>query len=174
MYSTKLPYLLNEADRKDLTTGPDWEPDEVQHVMDRIRAGDLTPFSVPPVIPLQAIDPATGDSVLHIATQLASPLDAIKKIMAMILGKDRFANWATHSLLTHQNYSGDTVLYVAARSGNQNLLTMFYRYTTDHWSAEYPEVVVMDDGPPENDVYPDDTDHDAQLTLSHHEEQYGA
>ncbi|CAM1510738.1 Fc.00g082510.m01.CDS01 [Cosmosporella sp. VM-42] len=123
MFSTKLPYCVTEADVKELVVGRAYPPDQVQGVLDQARAGDLAAFCVEVELIIQAIDPATGDSLLHIAAQLAS-MEAINKTMARF---DRhrcsFYVWAQHTLLVHQSHSGDTVPHIAARSGNQNLLT---------------------------------------------------
>lgn len=163
MYGTKLPYRPTEADRDLFTVGRGWEPDEVQGLLDRTRAkppSEADPFSVPPQVLLHAIDPATGDSLLHIAAQAASA-DAVNKIMDRFgCEQRRFYVWAHHALLAHQNHSGDTAFHVATRSGNQMALTALYRHAFEHWSAFYPEEMVMDDGPPEHMVYPEDIEGD--------------
>ncbi|KAH6871524.1 hypothetical protein B0T10DRAFT_553347 [Thelonectria olida] len=130
VYSKKLPYQLIEADSNEFTVAPGWKPNRVQRVPDQARNGDLNAFSVPPIVLLQSIDPATGDSLLHSAVLLTS-VEALHKARALCF---------THSSL-HRN---------------QTLLTMIYRCTQGHWSALRPEVMGMDGGPPEMMVYPDD------------------
>ncbi|KAM5355033.1 hypothetical protein ACJ41O_001679 [Fusarium nematophilum] len=154
----KAPVPTDEAAQKYHLLRPGLEPEEVQHILDKARTGDPAAFSLSPQESVQAIDPVTGDSALHIATQLES-LDGINRLLGRFGPRTRrFLVWAWHALLVHQNHSGDTALHIAARSGNQDLLTMLYRNMSEHWSAEYPEIMVMDDGPPEYYVYPDDVD----------------
>ena len=165
MYGTKLPYRVTDTDRKELRVTLPWEPDEEREFLDRVRTGRYTHPYAPLSVRLGAIDPATGDSALHIAAKSTSPLNTVKNIMSGFgpdscigRGPRPIYKWARHALLVHQNYDGDTALHIAARSGNQLLLTMLYRYMNDHWSAVCPEVVEMEDGPPEYAVYPYDTD----------------
>ena len=165
MYGTKLPYRTTDANNKKLDASRAWTPEDVEDFLDQIRTGRYThPYASPEIL-VETIDPITGDSTLHIAAKSISPLDTINTIMSGFPpgscdGRDWcfFDRWAYHALLAHQNYDGDTVFHIAARSGNKLLLTMLYRYVTGHWSASCPEEIEMDDGPPEHDIYPHDTD----------------
>lgn len=165
MYGTKLPYWKTDRDTTRTDAARAWTPEDVERFLDRIRTGRYTrPYAYPSAL-VEIIDPATGDSALHIAAKSISPLNTINTIMSGFppgscdgRGRRFFDRWAHHALLTHQNHDGDTVLHVAARSGNKLLLTMLYRYVAGHWSARYPEEIEMDDGPPEHDVYPHDAD----------------
>ena len=81
MYGTKLPYRPTEADRKELRRGQleildlAREPEKIQEP----NAVLLKHYS--PLDFIQAIDPDTGDSVLHILSRSAS-VDAISEVMA--------------------------------------------------------------------------------------------
>ncbi|KAH7303621.1 hypothetical protein B0I35DRAFT_446335 [Stachybotrys elegans] len=160
-YGVKLPFRPTENEQKEYLQDPSMEDNVVKEILGRARAGDMAIFSLSPGKFTQIIDPDTGDSLLHVAVRLAS-LEAVNTIMACFRrGKRVFSVWSRHALLVHQNHDGDTALHIAARSGNQLLLTMLFRYLCSHWSAECPEEVEMDDGPPEKDIYPEDIDESA-------------
>lgn len=162
MYGTKLPYQPTEEDKKYFSLTTLMVPDQYrpQLVLDSARhlGDELSKF--PPFAFLQAIDTETGDSALHIVAKSAA-LDAVSKISMTFddRNNNRFYRWGRHALFVHQNHAGDTIFHVAARSGKQNLLTMLFRTFENHWSASCPEVNVMDDGPPEDEIFPVDLEY---------------
>ena len=164
IYGTKLPYQPTKADIPGTNSCHYWTPDKVRDFLDSVRSGNYTKTYSGPSGFVQAIDPDTGDSVLQIAARLSSPFDTINNIMGSfppgpcLLSRPYppFYEWARHALLVHQNYNGDTILHIAARSGNQLLLTMLLRCVANHWSLQCPEIIEMDDGPPEHENWDDE------------------
>lgn len=115
-------------------------PREIQGMIERARSGDfwIGHYDVPEIIALKAlalaIDPETGDSLLHIAAASTCEPLAVQEVIAQTTqrscGLDRSVGprqRALESLLMHQNYAGDSVLHVAARSGVQRATTYLYR-----------------------------------------------
>jgi hypothetical protein len=153
MYGTTLPYLVTDADRKEFGIASQaLTPEMMQHVFGLVRANEHK-FYIAPCTLVQAIDPTTGDSLLHVAVRAGS-MDGVVSLMARFdrAGQRRFYRWARHAFIAHQNHHGDTVFHVASRSGNLKLIIMLYRFIDCHWSAPHPDV--EDEDAPENEVYP--------------------
>lgn len=81
-----------------------------------------------------AIDPDTGDSLLHIAASSFRPLLAVQEVIGQTeqrsCGLDRTGpsrHCALESVMIHQNYAGDSVLHIAAHRGVQKIVTYLYR-----------------------------------------------
>lgn len=116
-------------------------PEQVQGILRRARSGDfwLNTPAVPEKDALRALalalDPETGESLLHIATAFTGePLLGVQQVIHQTdqksCGQDRSAvprARALQTLLVHQNYTGDSALHMAARSGVQNTVTFLYR-----------------------------------------------
>ncbi|OAQ61852.1 ankyrin repeat-containing domain-containing protein [Pochonia chlamydosporia 170] len=156
MYGTTLPYLVTDDDREKFRIGGKaLTPEKIQEVFELVRADDHD-FFIEAFTLTQAIDPTTGDSLLHVAVRAGS-MDGVVKLMERFDRARRprpprpFYTWAYHAFIAHQNYNGDTVFHVAARNGNLLLMKMIYRYIDPHWSAVCPE---DDSDAPEEDVYP--------------------
>lgn len=133
------------------------ESDEVNYLIENVQHKRYKLDQLGHLVMLQAIDPITGDSVLHQAIRDNQPAGFLQLMEQFAYSRSRWHIWAEHALLTHQNHTGDTILHVAARTGNRNLLVTIYRQFNDHWSAARPELMEMVDGPPpELRRYPDD------------------
>lgn len=126
---------------------------DIEAILARARSGDfwLSHFDIPERTPQRtlalAIDPETGDSVLHIAaTFTGEPLrveEVIRQTDVKTCGQDRSlaARLGTiETVLVHQNNAGDSCLHVAARGGWQKAVTYLYRAFCFHESRDYPDV----------------------------------
>lgn len=147
MYGTRLPYRITEKDRTDFCIGGPALTEEMrQQVFESVRTDEHN-FSVPPFALVQAIDPDTEDSLLHVAVRAGS-MNGVVSLMARFdrvmrtCGGPRnpFYIWERHAFIAHQNRNGDTVLHVAARRGNLKLVIMLYRFIYNHWSATCPDL----------------------------------
>ncbi|EFY95815.1 ankyrin repeat protein [Metarhizium robertsii] len=164
MYGTRLPYRITEKDRADFYIGGPALTEEMrQQVFESVRTDEHN-FSIPPFALVQAIDPDTEDSLLHVAVRagsmngVVSLMGRFDRVMRTCGGgpQNPFYIWERHSFIAHQNRDGDTVLHVAARSGNLKLVIMLYRFIYDHWSATCPDLEDLgDEEAPENVEFPE-------------------
>ncbi|RYO99151.1 hypothetical protein DL764_006893 [Monosporascus ibericus] len=79
----------------------------------------------PATMLLLAIDPASGDSLFHTAMR-TERLDALSTLRKTFPPNGSF-EIPTRLLLKHKNYQGETILHVAAQTGNQDMVTAAYR-----------------------------------------------
>jgi len=79
---------------------------------------------------LMAVDPSTGDSLLHSAAAGAN-VAGVRGIQDAFR-TSRLAR-SFHMLVAHRNASGDTALHVAVRGGHQDVVTAVYRLFCDDW-----------------------------------------
>lgn len=130
-------------------------PEQVQGILRRVHSGDfwLGTLDVPEDSALRAlalaIDPKTGDSVLHIATAFTGEPLGVQKVIHQTYqrscGLDRSRvprQRALQTLLVHQNDAGDSALHMAARSGVQKTVTFLYRA---FWRSHSRDLDITDD-----------------------------
>lgn len=84
----------------------------------------ITPGENNSHIVLRAIDPATGDSLLHRAAAAGNvtAMDALRQFGRGIQGEQ--LSWV---FITHENNAGETALHAAARAGNKMGAAAVYR-----------------------------------------------
>lgn len=163
MYGTRLPYDVTEDDRTQYCIGGPALTKETMHQVFELVRADEHNFSIPSFTFVQAIDPNTEDSLLHVAVRAGS-MNGVVSLMARFdrvmrtCGGPRnpFYIWERHAFIAHQNRNGDTVFHVAARRGNLKLVIMLYRFIYNHWSATCPDL--EDEEAPENGEFPETAD----------------
>lgn len=90
-------------------------------------AGASHMWSCHPVgILLMAIDPSTGNSALHVATA-SKNVEGLRAVNAEFRPLQVRLRRSYHMLVSHKNHAGDTMLHVAARTGDVQLLVYAYR-----------------------------------------------
>ncbi|KFG85727.1 hypothetical protein MANI_021119 [Metarhizium anisopliae] len=170
MYGIRLPYRITEKDRKDFCIGGPALTEEMrQQVFELVRADEHN-FDIPPFTLVQAIDPDTEDSLLHVAVRAGS-MNGVVSLMERFgcvmrtcgFGpRNPFYIWERHAFIAHQNRNGDTVFHVAARGDNLKLVIMLYRFIDSHWSATCPDLEDPEDldgeEAPENWEFPETAD----------------
>ncbi|KAI1371360.1 hypothetical protein F4677DRAFT_313589 [Hypoxylon crocopeplum] len=110
-----------------------WEltEDQIQWLLDQAQKGDKAAMKAYSGVtwPLTAIDPTTGDSVLH----RAAPAGAVEAVEAICdafgphLGRRPDQERLLWVFTTYQNKAGDTALHSAARAGSLRGATAVYR-----------------------------------------------
>ncbi|KAI0384728.1 hypothetical protein F5Y04DRAFT_220079 [Hypomontagnella monticulosa] len=75
---------------------------------------------------LMAIDPSTGNSALHVAAA-SKNLEGLRAVNAEFRPLQVRLRKPYHMLVSHKNHAGDTMLHVAARTGDVQLLVYVYR-----------------------------------------------
>jgi hypothetical protein len=87
-----------------------------------------------PLCLLTAIDPQTGDSLLHIAI-LAGRIDALSRLFSVWPPDDAVPHYPRlqELLVSHKNHQGDTILHLAVRSGDLDLVIAAYRLFVHDW-----------------------------------------
>ncbi|RYP20217.1 hypothetical protein DL765_002891 [Monosporascus sp. GIB2] len=90
----------------------------------------------PPAMLLLAIDPSSGDSLFHTAMR-AERLDALSILRERLSpnGSFEIGVWL---LFKHKNYQGETMLQVAAQTGNQDMVIAAYRLFCRDWLPHEP------------------------------------
>ncbi|RYP43576.1 hypothetical protein DL770_011571 [Monosporascus sp. CRB-9-2] len=117
---------MHEAVHKD-------EPDRIKGklAMAAHRCG-----TSPGAMLLLAIDPTSGDSLFHTAIRVER-LDALT-----ILRKEFAPNGSfeipVRLLFKHKNHQGETMLHVAAQTGNQDMVAAAYRLFCRDWLPHEP------------------------------------
>ncbi|RYP69854.1 hypothetical protein DL771_005865 [Monosporascus sp. 5C6A] len=106
---------LHEAVRKD-------EPDLIRG---KLAAKAYQYGTSPGAMLLLAINPSSGDSLFHTAMR-AERLDALSALRKIFTPNGSF-EIPIRLLFKHKNYQGETMLHVAAQTGNQEMVTAAYR-----------------------------------------------
>lgn len=115
-------------------------PEQAQRILKRARSGDFdlvigahTETNALRIL-AQAIDPQTGDSVLHIASGFPGEPLAVQQVLEQTYqkscGLDRTREsrqCVLETIILHQNHAGDSVLHLTARSGQQKAARYLYR-----------------------------------------------
>ena len=103
-------------------------PSDLEHKIERVAVNLKS--STAQVL-YMAIDPSTGDSLLHtaVAAQRIDALLVLRRTFELRQSSGRYRD-IEELLNSHKNHRGENTLHVAARTGNQEMVTAAYRITT--------------------------------------------